>query len=271
MPRLHLFEIHEQPWCPAPVRDGATDCLRVIADVGRQFSGAAPHLRAALEATGATQIVDLCAGGGGPWRSLLRTLNAPSPDEQRAAVPYSVLLTDLFPNWSDAAPAPQIRYARQPVDATAVPDELEGFRTLFTALHHFRPPTARAILQDAVNKGQGIAVFEQTRRSPLALLTMLALPVLAPLAVLLTRPLRPAVLFWTFVVPAVPLVLLCDGLVSCLRTYSVAEMEALVAGLDAPNYGWQIGRVRAPLSPIGVTFLIGVPRGEETQHKEMRA
>ena len=31
MRRLHLLEIHEQPWCPPAVRNGATDCLAVIA------------------------------------------------------------------------------------------------------------------------------------------------------------------------------------------------------------------------------------------------
>ena len=44
-----------------------------------------------------------------------------------------------------------------------MPDELGGFRTLFNAFHHFPPERARAILEDAVHKGQGIGVFEFTR------------------------------------------------------------------------------------------------------------
>jgi hypothetical protein len=41
-----------------------------------------------------------------------------------------------------------------------------GIRTMFTALHHFRPPQARGILEDAARKGSGIAVFEPLSRSP---------------------------------------------------------------------------------------------------------
>ena len=92
MARLHLLEIHEQPWCPAVIRDGATDCLRLVATVGNQFKHIAPLLQAALLATGATQIVDLCSGGGGPWLRLgpgLRTGDG---------APVQILLTDLYPN-----------------------------------------------------------------------------------------------------------------------------------------------------------------------------
>ena len=35
--RRQWIEIHDQPWCPAAVRDGATDCLKLFAVIGRQF------------------------------------------------------------------------------------------------------------------------------------------------------------------------------------------------------------------------------------------
>jgi len=115
-------------------------------------------------------------------------------------------------------------------------------------------------LQSAVDEGQGIAVFEQTRRHPLALLMMLTLPFLAWLLTPFIRPWRPARLFWTYIIPAIPLVLCFDGIVSCLRTYSPDELLALAEGLHGAPYTWRAGRVRSPLSPIGVTYLIGVPR-----------
>jgi len=39
-----------------------------------------------------------------------------------------------------------------------VPDELTGFRTIFSAFHHFRPEEARAVVADAAHQRQGIAV-----------------------------------------------------------------------------------------------------------------
>ncbi len=47
-----------------------------------------------------------------------------------------------------------------------VPRELKGFRTMFTSFHHFPPEEARAILQNAVDAGEGIGIFEITRRAP---------------------------------------------------------------------------------------------------------
>jgi hypothetical protein len=48
-------------------------------------------------------------------------------------------------------------------------------------------------------------------------------------------------LFWTYLVPALPLVLLFDVMVSCLRVYSVPELRDLTAGLDC--YRWDSGTV----------------------------
>lgn len=262
MPRLHLLELHEQPWCPSAIRDGATDCLRFIATVGGQYKHVAPLLQEALIATDATRIVDLCSGGGGPWLALGRTLLT------NAGQPVPILLTDLFPHARAGqrhklTPGATIRFCPTAVDATQPPAELTGLRTLFTAFHHFTPAQAQSILQSAVNTGQGIAIFEQTARTPLGLLVMYLLPWLALVSALVVRPWRLSRCFWTFVIPAIPLMLWFDGIVSCLRTYSAAELQALVAALEpAPSgavYVWRIGKVRSPLSPLGVSYLIGYP------------
>jgi hypothetical protein len=115
---------------------------------------------------------------------------------------------------------------------------------MFTAFHHFQPEQARAVLADAVRQRQGIAIFEATQRSPLALLLML----LAPLVVLATtpfiRPFRWSRLFWTYLIPVVPLLTLFDGLVSCMRTYDVEELGGLTAKLGANDYLWDIGTMK---------------------------
>ena len=182
-----------------------------------------------------------------------------------------VVLTDLYPHWQngvyagasndsrDALPVQQFIFVPFPVDATQVSPALPGFRTLFTAFHHFDPPAAQAILQSAVDQRQGIGIFEQTQRSFLGLLVMLVLPLLAWLFTPFLRPFRWPRFFWTYIIPAIPAVLLHDGLVSCLRTYEPYELRALVEPLHGTSYTWEIGRACSPLSPLGITYLVGWP------------
>ncbi|MCC7334280.1 MAG: hypothetical protein IT422_04265 [Pirellulaceae bacterium] len=64
-------------------------------------------------------------------------------------------LTDLYPNTSafeDLAEQSQgaMDYEMRPISATNVPCELDGLRTMFLSMHHFRPNEAQAILENAV-------------------------------------------------------------------------------------------------------------------------
>src|SRR5437867_274577 len=136
MARLHLFEIHDQPWCPPSLRDALTDFLGFALRLGGSYAPIAPQLRAAVARAGAARIVDLCSGAGGPWPALRRDVSVP------------ILLTDKYPNRQTRTGT--LPFHPEPVDATAVPADLGGFRTLFTSFHHFRPDEARAILANAV-------------------------------------------------------------------------------------------------------------------------
>jgi hypothetical protein len=252
MGRLHLFELEDQPWFPTGVRDAATDFLRFALHTGDMYAPTAPLLRDLLDRTGARQIVDLCSGGGGPWTRLLPALG---PDVR-------VCLTDLYPNRQGMQRVQEesggrITFRSEPVDATAVPADLPGVRTLFTALHHFRPEEARAVLADAVRQRQPVAAFEFTERSLRGLLLSAASPLLVWGSTPRIRPLRPARLLWTYLIPLVPLTVLVDGVVSSLRTYSPPELRELVAEFE--TYTWEIGTVRGP-SAFAVTYLVGYPR-----------
>lgn len=256
MRRFHLFEIEDQPWCPEFLRTAITDFLRALMEWFAPYAVAAPLLARALTQVGEAEILDLCSGGGGPWRGLLERISSAGGPAVR------VRLCDLYPNHEAYARLGRLsggRITGEPdsVDATAVPARLTGFRTLFTALHHFPPGPARAILADAVRQGRGIGVFEITRRSLLGLIGMLFLPVLALLLTPFIRPFRWSRLFWTYLVPVVPLVVWFEGTVSCLRTYTPAELRQLVAGFD--EYQWEVGTVRGPPLITLVTYLVGTP------------
>jgi len=256
MRRIHAIEIAEQPWCPRVVREALTDYLETAIVVGDAYGTAAPLLADALDAAGTTDVVDLCAGGGGPWRALVPALG-------RAGYPVRVRLTDLFPNGraferiaSETGGA--ATGCPEPVDARRVPPGLGGVRTLFSAFHHFRPDDARAVLRDAAESGRAIAVFEATRRDARTIAITLLVPLLVFLLTPKVRPFRWSRLLLTYLLPVVPLVALFDGIVSCLRTYTVAELRALVADLDVAGYEWRVGE--AGTGPIPMTWLVGAPR-----------
>ena len=252
LPRLHLFEFIDQPWLPAPLRRGEVDYLRTVLDRVRPYDSVAPQLAELLRAAGSDQVVDLCSGTGGPWRTLLPALRALHGQAE-------VVLTDLHPTPARELP-PGAHYRDTPVDATRIPAELRGVRTLFEGLHHFPPERARALLEDAAARGVPIAAFELTQRSlPYLLVQFLLVIPLVWVFTLLIRPVRGWRLLLTYLVPILPVIILWDGLVSSLRTYAPEDLEKLTAGLGGDGYRWRTGVQR--VKGAGITYLIGQPVG----------
>lgn len=145
-----------------------TDLLGMTIKSLRLYEPVAPLLAEALRATGDAEILDLCSGGGGPLPTLRRKLAGSHGLDVKAR------LSDFYPNIAAferiaATEGGRVGYVPTPVDATRVPPELVGFRTLFTCFHHFRPAAARSIVGDAFAQRRGIAVFEFTERSAFGL------------------------------------------------------------------------------------------------------
>src|SRR5262245_3279865 len=80
------------------------------------------------------------------------------------------------------------------------------------------------------------------------------------------KPFRVSRLLLTYLVPFVPLCLVWDGIVSCLRVYAPEELRILVAQLDAQDYEWDIGTTR--VGPGVATYLIGIPSTTEKKSRE---
>lgn len=254
---MHLFELEDQPWFPALLRNYMTDLLQFQIETFRVYTPAVPLLRQGLTATGQRSVVDLCSGGGGPIKSVQALLA-----QEGLTVP--VTLTDLFPNVdafrrvADGAAGP-VAFREDPVDATRVPSELTGFRTLFSCLHHFRPEGVRAILADAARSRTGIGVFDLVERSARGVLSVLPSPLAAFAMTPLLRPFRWSRLALTYGVPLVPLGFMMDGVLSHLRAYPLAELRELVASVEAPDYHWEVASLEHPVLPMRITAVLGHP------------
>ncbi|MGD0469050.1 MAG: hypothetical protein ABSA54_11805 [Terriglobales bacterium] len=260
MRRIQFIELHEQSWFPSSLRDFVTDALQFGFNLLKLYAPIAPLLQSVLDSTGSRMaagqsVVDLGSGGGGPWLDLSRKLHGNPPG-------LRIWLTDKYPNLGAfqkvrAASENQITFYPDSVEAMNVPRELKGLRTMFTSFHHFAPDEARAILQNAVDAGEAVGIFEIARRAWSTIGLTFAFVLMLFVCTPLIRPFRWSRLLWTYLVPIIPVVLLFDGVVSCLRTYRPHELREMVEKLSPSKYRWEIGEHSKSLGEAPITYLIG--------------
>lgn len=264
--RRGWVEITDYGWCPAMLCDAVTDILRFTSVRTNMYGPVEPRLKSLLEELDCHDIVDLCSGGTGPVLLIQRHL------KEREQYPVRVTLCDKFPNLKafEAAAAEGdglVDFVTDPIDATDVPDGLVGFRTMFAAFHHFDPEAAKMILEDSVRKREGIGIFEFTGRNPGIFMVMLLSPLFLLLATPFIRPFDWRKMFWTYVIPLMPLAALWEGVASNMRTYSPDELRDLVKDIKIEGYVWEIGITRGTwdlgsLHGKGlhkITYLFGYP------------
>ncbi|PSR56713.1 hypothetical protein AHMF7605_26075 [Adhaeribacter arboris] len=256
MGRIHLFEWEDQPWFPAFLRNYGTDFLQFLANKTRMYQPILPILARGLTKSKTNQILDLGSGGGGGLIWLNSELKKQVPDLQ-------ITLTDFYPNLPaferTQRQAANFAFIEQAVDARKVPADLPGLRTQFLSLHHFKPGDALQILQNAVDANRSIAVFEAQERSIISIVAMLLSPMSVWLTTPFIRPFNIGRLIFTYLIPLVPLFVLWDGVVSALRTYSLAEMKQLVANVKGKeNYDWEINKLKS--GPSVILYLLGTKK-----------
>jgi hypothetical protein len=257
--RIQFIELHEQPWLPTTIRDQVMDAMQFGLRLFRVYDPVIPSIVNLVEATHDRCVVDLCSGGGGPWFEL-----APKLD---GAGIHRILLTDKFPNHDVSRRLRdsrqclgKIRFYSNSVDAMQIPENVDGLRTMFSSFHHFPPDAAQEILQKAVDAGEGLGIFEVTKRSALTICLMFPWALMPLLFTPWIRPFRWSRLFWTYVVPIIPLMLLFDGIVSCLRTYRTRELRKMIDSLQGASYEWQIREVTSGWIPTPLFCLTGCPK-----------
>ncbi|KAG6999367.1 hypothetical protein G7Y79_00035g070390 [Physcia stellaris] len=244
-------------------------------------------------------FVDFCSGGGGPtpfverninyrlrgnaaWSRDKKTtddielvrLNGAGKEDREAGVDF--VLTDIHPHleaWESAAKkSNHLKYIRSSVDAGDAPRNIlalatgdetrqqkKVFRLFSLAFHHFDDPSARRILQNTLETSSGFGIFELQDRSFEGLFTALVL--------------FPSLwagswywfwgdwthLFWTYVIPVVPFVVVFDGLMSCVRMRDGDEIMKLMEGLQGKE-GWRFetGSTMHTWPSGRMTYFVGI-------------
>ncbi len=264
MQRRHLFEFNDSPWAPVSLRETIVEALSRTLAWGRILQGLVQPFADFVARTGATEVLDLCSGAGGPAAILAVEL-------ARAGVrPPRFLMTDLQPHpeaWARVRQAHPgvIDFVADPVDATRIPEAVGTgrARVIINALHHFPPGLAGEIVRGACEGSPGVFIAEGFERNPLrfASFALAGLPALYVNPLLAPRHrLEKALLTW--LTPAAVAASAWDGVVSTLRVYTEDELRAMVAPLgDA--FTWRYGTYG--FAPMGRPYYFyGVRSGPES-------
>ena len=257
--RVHLFEFHDLVWFPAIFRDALTEWLRVLWERADACKVLAPILTGVLSESGATQVIDLCSGAGGPLIGIQRELKASG-----GVRVFKAVITDKYPNRDKLEELQRnsggvIEAWLTSVDAASVPRNLNGFRTLFNSFHHFPPAQASRILRNAYEARQPIGIFEIPNRKPMGLAFSFFASFLGVLVLLpQMRPKKVAWWMFTYVLPVIPLTAAWDGWVSHLRAYTPEELRAMTHDLS-DSYEWEIRTIELRNGKFTLTCLLGMP------------
>lgn len=253
MGRIHLFEFEDLKWFPSSLRNYGTDFLQFLSNKTKMYKPIIPVLKDLLLETRSTHMVDLGSGGGGGLIWLNQEL-------QKEIDELQITLTDFYPNLEafkhTQEQAKNISYVEESIDARDVPSKLQGLRTMFLSFHHFNKTDAQLILENVMKSGESIAIFEAQERSLTSIIAMLFSPVSVLFTTPFIRPFSLGRILFTYFIPLVPIFVMWDGVVSSLRTYSVAEMKAMIEEVDKKQaYQWQVEKVQS--GPGVILYLTG--------------
>ena len=257
MKRHHLFEFEDLPWFPRFLRNYGTEFLQFVANKMDVYREIIPVLKKGLKKAGQKKIIDLASGGGGGWEKITPRLKEEIPGLQ-------ITLTDFYPNINAykkmlVLDKDVFKYVPESINALDVPQQLKGFRTQFLSFHHFKYDGAINILQNAVDARMPIAVFEIQERNMEHVLKNIFSPFMVLLTAPFIKPFSIWRIFFTYLIPIVPLFILWDGVVSVLRTYTIKEMKQMTSELkNRTHYKWEIDKIKD--GPITVLYLLGYPK-----------
>ena len=296
IPRVHFYEIHEQPWFPESARPVVTQMIPFFWRIFGSRSAAAKSgriLARVLRESGSSRIVDCCSGSGGPIIDQINCVTDLLGNDSGV----DFVLTDLYPSLDDFEKLKQqfphyIHAINSSVDAINFPlsrikNELAKhhihngvsdakndllFRLFNASFHHFDVVQAKQILRDCVEKDTGIIVFEPAERSWITLMGIIRFPLTIPawflISWFITLFLIPKWfgltryhILWTFLIPIAPLVFFFDSFMSCLRFYSPSELNAMIQEVDPTGkFHWEIGREHVFWPVMTLSYLVGYPK-----------
>ena len=264
MKRIHLFEFEDFDWLPKTVKSGMTNLLVVLHKMLGTKEVLNNLILAAKSKYAFNDIVDLGSGSGG--------IMSPISDNLYQNHGVKMTLSDLNPDpkfvdYFNQHSNEGISYLEKPVDATNFAEIKGGLKTMVNSFHHMPPKVARQILHSAQDNREAILIYEiGENKVPLViwwLLLPLSLVILMLMSLFMTpfvRPLKFSQLFFTYIIPVIPLLYAWDGQVSSVRFYTFSDIEKLLGDrINDASYKWEMGKAAKSNGKSVGYYLLGYP------------
>jgi hypothetical protein len=252
--RLHLFEFSDLKIKPHSLQHCYHEVLS--AALANQYKQLAQHLTQTLESSDTTQILDIGGGQGRYWPNLLGQI------EQISGRRATVLICDIHRKVEDHFDD-RIKFHPDLNALVALANTDQGLVTFFSSFHHLKPDDAKTMLENLTGHGRSFVIVEIVQRNLFRAALMLPSTLLLLFRVPFMRPFSLWRLFWTFALPAIPLMYLWDAVVSHLRVYKGDEVAAMVDP-DGQQFK-QITNIRLPASVNGPAVSIFSYIGEQSK------
>ena len=257
MKRMHLFEFEDFAWFPQFLRIRLTRLIDVMHSLLDSKNEIIKLIQPILVETSNNFVIDLCSGNGGPMPDVIEHFVY---NEEMTNL--SLTLTDLYPDMLSAKkfqPIKHISYYTKPVNAAHLNENLKGVRTMICSFHHMKVDDAKAILKNAEKDNTPIFIYEISDNSTPKYLWWIALPINFLMCLFITPMVKPMTwqqLFFTYIIPIIPIAFAWDGAVSNARTYTIKDLEVLLEGLGSKKYKWTSGTVDGKIKKL---YLMGSP------------
>ncbi|MFA9391184.1 MAG: hypothetical protein ACERKD_15350 [Prolixibacteraceae bacterium] len=265
MKRIQLFEFEDQAWFPNWIRTSITRLIVVLNKVMGVNEVVATLIDSILSKIETRQIVDLGSGSGGAMPAVLKDLQ-----EKYGHQELKLILTDLYPSSENVEHfnsnlQPAISYSAKPVNAVQLNTAPEGLKTMVNCFHHMPPASARAILKSAQENEQPLLIYELSDNAMPTLIWWIFLPlsfvIMVVMVLLMTpfvRPLTFKQVFFTYIIPIIPIFYFWDGQASMPRTYTLSDYDELLPEADS-KYTWEKGYAMNAKNKKSGTYLMGMP------------
>lgn len=263
MKRIELFEFEDFKWFPNWIRDAITSLIVVLSRAMGANRVVADLIYRVLERLNTQAVVDLGSGSGGSMPEVYEML------KEKLDQP-SLLMTDYYPNNKaietyGTNDDPNINYFSRPMDAANLASAPKGLKTMINCFHHMPPQKAKHILHSAQESKQPLLIYELSDNKMPTLIWWLFLPIslliMLVMVVFMTpfvRPLSFKQVFFTYLIPIIPLAYAWDGQASMPRTYTLDDYDELLP-VDAQGYSWEKGYAKDEKGKNKGVYVLGLP------------
>jgi hypothetical protein len=264
MDRVQLFEFEDFDWFPESIRSHMTKLLsRLNQLMGLDFA-IADTISEIHNNYPITDIVDLGSGSGGVMPDVVKLL------QEQQKLDAKLTLTDLHPSQATITKfqnnTDSVIYYQESVDARNFETIPAGLKTMVNMFHHIPPADAKQILQSATDNGQAMLIYEMRENNIPLIIWFLFLPlgllitfIMALVLTLLSRPITLDQLFFTFIIPIIPLSFAWDGQASLPRMYSFKDLKSMTEDFNSDAYTWSLGYGKNLKGKKLGTYLLGMP------------